>query len=439
MKGKYEKSAKLLKDREENVPRGVDYATPLFIDQGKGAIIKDIDGNEYIDFAGGIGVENVGHCSEEVVTAVKRQAEKCLHSCFMLMGYESYVSLAKRLNAIAPGRSAKKTFFVNSGAEAVENAVKIAKYYTKRRGVVCFENAFHGRTYLASALSGRVRPYKYHFDSFVPGIFAARYAYCYRCPWGMEYPACNVQCGDKYFTEDFFRRHIDGDEIGAVIIEVVQGEGGFIAPPIEYIKKVRRVCDDNGILLVVDEIQTGYGRSGKMFATEHFSIEPDLLVVGKSIAGGLPLAGVIGKAEVMDSVHPGGLGGTFSGNPLACEAGLAVLGTIEKENLIDRSKTIGERIYVTFEEFKEKYRIVGDFRGVGSMMALELVRDRTSKEPASDEAKKLRKYCYENGLIILVCGVFANVIRTLMPFVITDEQLERGMEILEAGLKTISK
>jgi 4-aminobutyrate aminotransferase/(S)-3-amino-2-methylpropionate transaminase len=420
--------------RQEHVPLGPFNITPIFAQRAKGAVIEDVEGKEYIDFAGGIGVENVGHCAEQVLAAIKEQAEQFIHTCFHVVMYEPYIELAKRLNEITPGDFPKKTMFVNSGAEAVENGVKIARYATKRPAIIAFQNAFHGRTYMAMTLTSQVKPYKWGFGPFCPEVYRMPYAYCYRCPFGLEYPACELYCAE-YF-EEFFVSNVAPDAVAAVIVEPVQGEGGFIVPPLGYFKKIKAICEKHGILFIMDEIQAGMGRTGKLFASEHFEVIPDIILTGKSIAAGLPLAGVTGRAEIMDAPHVGGLGGTYSGNPVACKAGLAVLDTLNAD-MLESAKKLGEKLRKRLVDLQSRYEIIGDVRGLGPMIGMELVRDRQSKEPAGDEAGELVKRGYEKGLIILRCGVHHNVIRTLMPIVITEEQLERGFSILEDALRDV--
>jgi 4-aminobutyrate aminotransferase/(S)-3-amino-2-methylpropionate transaminase len=428
----------LTERRSRAVPRGVANLNPLFIAKAEGALLTDVDGREYIDFAGGIGVNNVGHRHPKVLAAIREQLEAYVHPCFHVMMYEPYIQLAERINQIVPCRGEKKTMFANSGAESVENAVKIARYYTRRAGVVCFDNAFHGRTLLTMALTSKVRPYKLHLGALAPGIFRAHFPYCYRCPWGLTYPECNVSCGEAYFEEDFFKHQVDPEEVAAIILEPIQGEGGFITPPPEYLGQIRRVCDRHGILLIVDEVQTGFGRTGKLFASQHFGVEADIITSAKSLAGGLPLGAVTGTAKIMDSVHPGGLGGTYGGNPLACRAALAVLDVLKEEKLVERAEELGRRVRAELMDLYGKYQIIGEVRGLGAMLAIELVKDRASKKPGADEAKKLTAFCRERGLIILDCGTLGNNIRTLMPLTITPEQLAKGLGILEEGLKHVS-
>jgi 4-aminobutyrate aminotransferase/(S)-3-amino-2-methylpropionate transaminase len=429
------KTEDLLKLREENGPRGPFHVTPYFAAEAKGAIIKDVEGRDFIDFAGGIGVMNVGHCAPRVVEAIKDQAERFTHTCFHVVMYESYVELARRMNEITPGRFPKKTMFVNSGAEGVENAVKISRYATGRSGIIAFEDAFHGRTLLAMTLTSKVKPYKYGFGPYAPEVYRIPYAYCYRCAFGLEYPSCELHCAD--YLKEVFHTHISAENVAAVLAEPLLGEGGFVVPPAGWHKKVKQICDGNGILYVDDEVQAGFGRTAKMFAIEHFGVEPDILVTAKSLAGGLPLAGVTGKAEVMDAPHVGGLGGTYGGNPVACRAALAVLETFEKERLLDRAEAIGKTVMDRFRKMQKEHEIVGDVRGIGAMVAMELVRDRATKEPAKEETAQLVKNCYEKGLVTISAGTYGNIMRILMPLVITDSQLEKGLGILEESLGEI--
>jgi 4-aminobutyrate aminotransferase/(S)-3-amino-2-methylpropionate transaminase len=429
------RTEELQKLREEHVPKGPFNVTPYFASEARGAVIVDVEGREFIDFGGGIGVMNVGHCAPRVVEAIKDQAERFTHTCFHVMMYESYVELARRMNGLAPGRFAKKTMFVNSGAEAVENAVKIARYATKRSGIIAFEDAFHGRTLLAMTLTSKVKPYKYGFGPYAPDVYRIPYAYCYRCAFGLEYPSCELRCAD--YIKEIFHTHVTAENVAAVLAEPILGEGGFVVPPAGWHKKVKQICEDNGILYIDDEVQTGFGRTAKMFAIEHFGVEPDIMTTAKSLAGGLPLAGVTGRAEVMEAPHVGGLGGTYGGNPVACRAALAVLETFEKEKLLERAGVIGTRVMERFKEMQKEYEIIGDVRGVGAMVAMELVKDRATREPAKDETSALVKRCYEKGLVTISAGTYGNIMRILMPLVITDEQLEKGLNILEESLGEI--
>ncbi len=412
-----ETNEKIQELRTKVIPNAHASVNACYVESAKGAILTDVEGKEYIDFAGGIAVMNVGHSHPKVVAAIKAQAEKFTHTCFMVNPYESAVKLAKKLCAVTPGDFSKKALFVNSGAEAVENAVKIARYYTKRQAIVVFENAYHGRTMLTMTMTAKVKPYKWGFGPFAPEI--------YRAPFG-----------DIEALKDFFITGIDPESVAAIIAEPVQGEGGFIAPPKGYFQDVAKLCKEHGILFVADEIQSGMGRTGKMFAIEHWGVEPDLITVAKSLAAGMPLSAVVGKAEIMDSVHPGGLGGTYGANPVCCAAGLAVMDIFEEENLLEKSKKLGDTLLARFEQWQKDFALVGEVRGLGAMLGVALtMADGT---PATDEAKNLSTFCYEKGLIILVCGIYGNVIRVLTPLVIADEQLEKGLSIMEEGLTAIS-
>jgi 4-aminobutyrate aminotransferase/(S)-3-amino-2-methylpropionate transaminase len=423
--------------RDNYIPPGHGSITSSYVVSAKGAIVRDVEGRDFIDFASGIGVMNVGHSHPKVVAAIKDQAEKFTHTCFMVLPYEPVVTLAEKLCAVTPGAFPKTALFINSGAEAVENAVKIARYYTKRPAIIAFENGYHGRTLLTMSLTSKVKPYKFGFGPFAPEVYRMPFAYCYRCPFGLEYPGCDVACADH--LKEFFISHVAAEKTAAVIAEPITGEGGFITPPPEYFPKLIKICRDNGILFIADEIQTGMGRTGRMFAMEHWKLEPDLMTVAKSLAAGMPLSAVVGRKEMMEVVHPFGLGGTYGGNPVACRAGLAVMEIFEEENLLQAAETLGKKLRKRFDAFQKEYELIGEVRGMGPMLALELVKDRETKEPATDEAKALVKFCYDKGLIILSCGNFGNVIRTLMPLVITDELLERGLAIIEEGLTSLSK
>ena len=327
--------------------------------------------------------------------------------------------------------------FANSGAEAVENAIKIARYYTKKTGIICFENGFHGRTLLGMSLTSKVKPYKFGMGPFAPEVYRMPFANCYRCPYGKEYPGCDTICADH--LQEIFISHVAPEQTAAVIVEPVQGEGGFIAPPKEFFHKLKTICEKNNVLLIADEIQTGIGRTGHMFAMEHYGVEADITTTAKSLAAGMPLSAVVGKKEIMDAVHPSGIGGTYGGNPLACEAALAVFDIFESENLLDKAKQLGETLHTEFEAFKAKYDIIGEVRGIGPMIAMELVRDRKTKEPAGDETKALVKFCFDRGLLILACGSHGNILRFLMPLVIADDQLKKGLAIIDEGLAELTQ
>jgi len=431
------RNEQLMELRKKHIPQGVSLLNPAFIESAHGAIMVDVDGRELIDFAGGIGVNNVGHSHPKVVAAIKDQAEKFIHTCFHVAPYEAYVELAARLNELAPGDFDKQTMFANSGAEAIENAVKIARYATKRPAIISMENGFHGRTLMTMALTSKVKPYKLGFGPFAPETYRIPSAYCYRCPFGLSHPSCNAACADH--LEEFFTGYVAAEQTAAVIVEPIQGEGGFITPPQEYFEKLHKIFQKHGILLIIDEIQTGMGRTGKLFAIDHWGIKPDMVTTAKSLAGGMPLSAVTGRVEIMNLAHPGGLGGTYGGNPLSCRAALAVLDIFLKDGLLKQADALGEKLQKRFEEMQQKYEIIGEVRGKGPMLALELVRDRHTKEPAGDEAKKLTRLCYDKGLVILSCGTFGNVVRFLMPLVITDEQLERGLAILEESMQEVSR
>ena len=407
--------------RSKYVSDGVGGVTTSYIESARGALLCDVEGREYIDFGGGIGVMNIGHCHPKVVSAIKAQAEKLTHTCFMVNPYEPAVNLAEQLCQITPGDFSKKAVFLNCGAEAVENAVKIARYYTKRQAIIVFENAYHGRTLLTMTMTSKVKPYKFGFGPFAPEI--------YRMPFG------DVVGPDK--LHDFFIKHVNPEAVAAVVAEPVQGEGGFIAPPRGYFQELVKICRDNGILFVADEIQSGMGRTGKMFAIEHWGVEPDMITVAKSLAAGMPLAAVVGRAEIMDAVHSWGLGGTYGGNPVACNAALAVLEVFEEENMLDKSMALGKKLMAQFETWQKEFDIIGDIRGLGAMLGLELIKG-ANREPAADEAKQLAGFCLDKGLVLLVCGSYGNVIRILAPFVITKDQLERGLNIMEEGFRKIS-
>jgi 4-aminobutyrate aminotransferase/(S)-3-amino-2-methylpropionate transaminase len=429
-------NAELSSLRAQVVPRGVPSTAPVFIAKARNAVITDVEGRDYIDFAAGIGVMTVGHCHPKVVEAVKDQADLYSHTCFGLFGYESYLRLGQRLNELAPGDSPKRTFFMNSGAEAVENAVKIARYATGRQAIIAFEDAFHGRTYMTLSLTSQVSPYKVGFGPYSSEVYRIPYAYCYRCPLALEYPACGCECAG--LLELAFSKHVNAEEVAAVIAEPVQGEGGFIVPPPEYMGKIKAICEQHGILLIADEIQTGMGRTGKWFAMEHWGVVPDIVTTAKALGAGFPISGITGREEIMDSVHPSGVGSTFGGNPTACRAGLAVFDIIESEGLLARATVLGDRIRDRFKALQKRYPVIGDVRGIGAMAAMELVENPETKEPAADFAKAFRLKLYENGVVNVGAGTFHNVIRILVPLTIEDETLARGLDIVEETLAQVS-
>src|SRR5712692_5885810 len=426
------KSRALMARREAAIPRGPSNATPVFAARAEGATIEDVDGNRYLDFAGGIGCLNIGHRSPRVISAIREQLEKHLHLCFAVTPYEGYVAVAEKLNALAPGNFPKKTLLVNSGAEAVENAIKIARAFTKRPAVICFEDAFHGRTLLAMSVTSKTHPYKAGFEPFASDIYRIPFAYPYRNAVGTSAAAF------AHHLEDAFKRVVAPESVAALIVEPVLGEGGFIVPPNDYFRLLQEICRNHGILFIADEVQSGIGRTGKWFASEHFGIEPDLLTSAKSLGGGFPLAAVTGRAEIMDASGVGGLGGTFGGNPVSCAAALAALDTIEKDGLLARSTAIGQRFEERARAWQRKWPLIGEVRGLGGMCAIELVRDPQTREPADAETKEIARFCYEHGLITVTAGTFNNVMRILVPLVVTDEQFDEGMGVLEAAIAAVT-
>jgi 4-aminobutyrate aminotransferase/(S)-3-amino-2-methylpropionate transaminase len=429
------RSAELQKRREGSVARGVASVLPLFVRRASGVTVEDVDGNQLLDFTGGIGCQNAGHLPPQALAAMHEQADRFVHTCFMVTPYESYVRLAEELNARAPGSFPKKTFFITSGAEAVENAIKIARHYTRRQAVIGFEDGFHGRTQLALSLTGKSQPYKAGFGPFAPEVYRMPYGYCYRCPHNLTYPACDIECARR--LESTFRRYIEAEAVAAVIFEPVLGEGGFVAPPPEWFQVITSICRKHGVLMIADEIQTGFCRTGPMYACQHFGIEPDIIVTAKSIAAGLPLAAVTGRAEIMDSPGPGGLGGTFGGNPVACAAALEILKAVDTLDLSERSQRIGDLFESITRDWPGRFPLIGEIRGLGAMRAIELVKDRYSKEPAGEETRAVLAACHRRGLIIISAGTFGNVIRMLVPLVATDGQIEEGLRVLEQALAEV--
>jgi len=426
-----------MRRRQTAVARGVSHATPIFAARAEGAILEDVDGNRFLDFAGGIGVVNAGHRAPRVVAAIREQLDAFIHTCFSVAPYEKYIALAEKLNSLVPGAFAKKSVLVNSGAEAIENAVKIARAYTRRPAIICFEDAFHGRTMLTMSLTSKTHPYKAGFEPFATDVYRIPYAYCYRCSYCLQYPSCNVFCAQH--LEDTFKRVVASEAVAAVVVEPVLGEGGFVAPPREFFAILQETCKRHGILFIADEVQSGFGRTGTMFASEHYGITPDILVSAKSIAAGMPLAAVTGRAEVMDAPALGGLGGTYGGNPLACAAALAAIETLERENLPERAEKLGQRFDARARDWKKRWPLIGDVRGLGAMRALELVRSRDTREPAKEEADEVLRHCREHGLILLSAGSYGNVLRLLVPLVITEDQFDEGLDVLESSLATVAE
>jgi len=430
------KSKELLKIKEQYVVRGYGNACSMFADRAEGALVQDLDGNVFIDFAGGIGILNAGHCPPEVVQALKMQIDQYLHTGHIFL-MEPLVRLAARLAEITPGDFAKKVMMVNSGAEAVENAVKIARKYTGRTGIIALECAFHGRTYMAMTLTSKVRPYKASFNPLCPDVYRTYSAYCYRCPFKSTYPECGMHCLES--LERLFVSELAPENIAAIIAEPVQGEGGFVVPPREFLLGLKEICQKHGMVFIADEVQTGFARTGKMFACEHFGLEPDLMTIAKSLGAGLPISAVVGKAEIMDAPEKSEIGTTFGGSPLGCVAGLAVIEKIQQDQLVDKAQQIGAVMLHRLQEMQERFALIGDVRGLGAMVAIELVKDRQTREPAPDETNQVISNCYQKGLTVLKAGIYDNVIRILVPLVISEEELKLGLDILEAALETVTK
>lgn len=420
-------------DRQKYLPRGLFTYHPVYPASGSGATMTDIDGATYLDFAGGIGTMNVGYSHPAVIAAAQAQLEAYTHTCAHVITPPLYIELARRLAEITPGAFDKKTLLVNSGAEAVENAIKIARASTGRSAVIAFENSFHGRTNLALALTGKVKPYRMGYGPYAPDIHLVPYADRYHSD-----PDDASAGGWRAAMERFFNTRVGPDQVAAMIVEPVQGEGGFIVPTDDFLPALREICSRYGIVLIIDEIQSGFGRTGRMFAIEHFGVEPDLLLTAKSLAGGLPLAAVVGRAEIMDAPAPGGLGGTYGGNPVACAAALAVIEVFEREGLVERAQRIGAMAMERMRGWQQRFELIGDVRGLGAMVAMELVRDRAARTPASAEAAALLTEARKRGLLIIKAGLYDNVIRLLMPLVTTDEEMARGLDILEESLAAVS-
>jgi 4-aminobutyrate aminotransferase/(S)-3-amino-2-methylpropionate transaminase len=421
--------AELAELRRRYIPRGITTAHPLVADHAKGAEIWDVAGRRYIDFAGGIGVLNVGHSHPHVMEAVRAQLDKVTHTSFQVVMYESYLRLAERLCALAPGDGDKKAIFFSTGAEAVENAVKIARAHTGRPAVISFQGGFHGRTLLALSLTGSVVPYKQNFGPYATEVYQVPFPYAYR-GWSTEKALASL--------DELFESAVAPQRVAAIIIEPVLGEGGFVPAPREFLRELRAVTERHGILLIADEIQSGFGRTGKFFAIEHAGVVPDLMTVAKSLAAGFPLSGVVGRADVMDAPGPGGLGGTYGGNPVACAAGLAVLDVMRDERLPERAARIGSVVEERMRTWAAEHKIVGDVRVMGAMAGMELVRDRKTKVPADTETAQLLGLARERGLILLRAGIHHNVIRTLMPLNIPDEQLDEGLDIIGSALADVA-
>jgi 4-aminobutyrate aminotransferase / (S)-3-amino-2-methylpropionate transaminase / 5-aminovalerate transaminase len=420
--------------RSQAIPRGVYASTPLFIRHAEGAMLEDVDGNRFIDLGGGIGCANVGHRNSRVVSALRAQLDAFLHLCFQVTGYESYVALAERLNQLTPGNFAKKTFLVNSGAEAVDNAVKIARAFTGRPAVLSVEDGFHGRTMLGLSLTSKTHPYKEGFAPFLPDV--------YRIPFGVPANARLSHRGPmtveqvNELLDQTFRRVVAAESIAAVVVEPVLGEGGFVVPPAGFLPALAQICRERGIVFIADEVQTGFGRTGELFASSHFGIEPDLILTAKSLGGGMPLAAITGRAEIMDAPGPGGLGGTFGGNPASCAAALAVLEEFGDGQLLARARSLGDQFKRKAAAWQRQHAFIADVRGLGAMQAMEFV-DPTGA-PCPKAVKKLVHHCLQNGVLILNAGTYDNVIRLLMPLTMTDEEFKQALQVLEDGLIAVA-
>lgn len=432
------KAKKIIERREKSVSSAIRCVYPVVIEKGEGAMIEDVDGNYFLDWIGGVGVLNIGFSHPEVVEAVKAQADKYFHGMFNVVTHEGYVELAEKLAQIAPVKGEqKKVFFANSGAEADENAVKIAKAFTKRPNIIVFSGAFHGRTLLTMSMTSK-KAYAVGMGPFPDGIYRAQFPYYYRNPEGMP-----QEKAVEYYVKsirDVFEQCAPADTIAAMVVEPLQGEGGFIPAPIEWVKAVRQICDEEGILLVADEVQSGFCRTGRMFATEYWKeagVQPDIIATAKSIAAGVPLSAIIAREEIMEAPAPGTIGGTFCGNPLACAAALKTIEIMEREHLAQRSLEMGEKVMARYREWMEKYPIIGDVRGLGGMVGIEFVKDQTTKEPAPELTSAIIQECAKHGLMVEGAGTYNNVIRFLAPLVMTDEQLEAGLKIMEAAVASV--
>ena len=420
-------NAEIVQRRDDSVARAIAYSSTFVAAKAKDGEVWDVEGKRYIDFCGGIGCQNVGHGHPKVIAAMETQLHNFTHTCFQISPYESYIELAERLNALLPGDFKKKSLFFSAGGEAVENAVKIARFHTRRPALLTFTNGYHGRSYMGMVLSARMNPFKVGFRPFPSEV--------YRLPFPDPYHGVTLDDTKRAF-DTLFRSEVEPTQVAAVFFEPVQGEGGYnIAQP-DFIHYLRDLCDEHGIVMVADEIQTGFGRAGKMFAMEHFGVSPDLTCVGKSMGGGLPLSGIVGRADIIDSVGPGGLGGTFAGNPVACAAALAVLDVIEDEGMLERGLKLGTHIDNRFKKIANKNSVhcIGDVRALGCMNAIEIVADRESREPDGDMAAEIAKIALAEGLILITAGPTRNVIRVLVPLSTSMDVIDEGLDILEVSV-----
>jgi 4-aminobutyrate aminotransferase / (S)-3-amino-2-methylpropionate transaminase / 5-aminovalerate transaminase len=423
------KSRAILERKERVVAEAKSILAPFVIDHGHGCVITDVDGNTFLDWSGGIGCLNVGHTNDAVSAALHGQIDRFLHTDFTVVPYAEYVELAERLVAVSPIAGPNKAAFFNSGAEAVENAVKIARHATGRPAVIAFEGAFHGRTLMAMTLTSKQHPYKAGMGPFAPEVYRAPFPNPYR--WEGDDPAGEALAALRRMLVT----HVAAEDVAAIVFEPVQGEGGFVVPPAEWVRGLRELCSEYGIVMVCDEVQSGYGRTGKMFAIEHFGVEPDLITIAKSMAAGVPMSGVFGRAEIMDAAPDSSIGGTYVGSPLGCAAGIAVLDEIEGKGLLARGAEIGERIRARFEEWAGRVDAIGDVRGLGPMLAIEFVGDRASKTPAPDIATAVHEHAVQNGLLLLKAGVHGNCVRVLVSLMATDDQLAEALDIFEAAVE----
>ncbi|MCF5804365.1 MULTISPECIES: 4-aminobutyrate--2-oxoglutarate transaminase [Pseudomonas syringae group] len=432
MNSKVDDTPHLIRQRDQFVPRGIVTAHPLVIDRAQGSELWDVDGKRYLDFVGGIGVLNIGHNHPNVVKAIQAQLTKVTHACFQVASYQPYIDLAKRLSLLIAGQSGidHKAVFFTSGAEAVENAVKIARAHTNRPAIISFRGGFHGRTLLGTTLTGMSQPYKQNFGPMAPEVF--------HTPYPNEYRGVTTEVALAALHE-LLATQVAPDRVAAILIEPMQGDGGFLAAPVEFLKALRALTEKHGIVLILDEIQTGFGRTGKWFGFEHSGIQPDLVTVAKSLAGGMPLSGVVGRAEIMDAPLPGGLGGTYGGNALSCAAALAVIDTYEQENLLARGKLLGDRLRAGLLALKERYSFIGDVRGTGFMLAMEMVKDDAARSPDADLNQKIIDQARIGGLLVIKCGVYRNVLRFLAPLVTTEHQIDEALTILDAALARVLK
>lgn len=429
-------SQALVARREAATPRGAAKLTPVAIVKGEGAAVTDADGNTFLDFAGGIGTLAVGHCPPNVVEAIQKQAADLIHLCAIVGTYPGYVETAELLNEVVPGDYAKKTILLNSGAEALETAVKVARSYTRRAGIIVFEGAYHGRTNLTLAMTSKFSLFKKGFGPFAPEVYRLPFPNLYRRPDGMS---------EDDFVDDAIRRlenafvaQIDPESTAAVVIETVLGEGGFIPTPPRFLQRIRELCTQHGIVMVADEVQCGFGRTGRMFACEHYDIVPDVITMAKSMGAGMPIAAVTGRADIMDAPHPGGLGGTYSGNPLACAAAIEAIKMIRQPEFLQRANEVGARLCGHLRQMHDEIDLIGDVRGLGAMVAMELVKDRASKEPASDETLKVTQAAFQRGLIAIRAGLYSNCIRFLPPLNISDDQIDEGMTVLAEAVRSVA-